>query len=247
MALISLGLSQIEFGTAAPGGTMPSTSKIGKTYKDSCKLAQATSDVTEHYQEGYSAPEVRKKFRKLPILTFSIMDPDAQFLADYVGGTITTNVFGMDGTEVALDRAIRVKTVQGLWIDIPNADIDAVVNAEFSTKGIFLVDFTVTPKAVTSGKPIQMYDGTTGLTVTPTTLSFTSAADSTGKTITATSTGNLTYAGAPSTADWITVTRTGKVATVKVTLNANTETRTAIVTLQADGLSAYVLVSQTGS
>lgn len=81
-SLITLGLSQIMVGTAAPDGTMPTAAltKIGKTYKDTCKMAQDASDVTEHFEEGRSAPEVRKKAKKIPALTFSIMDPDEAFL-----------------------------------------------------------------------------------------------------------------------------------------------------------------------
>ena len=88
-SMITLGLCQIKVGTAAPNGTMPSElNKIGKTYKNTCKIAQATADVTEHFEEGMAAPEVRKKSRKIPTLTFSIMDAIVQDLIDYVGGTI---------------------------------------------------------------------------------------------------------------------------------------------------------------
>lgn len=233
-------------GAAAPAGVMPSLNKIGKTYKDSCKLNQAASEVTEHFEEGKASPEVRKKQKKIPVLTFSIMDPDAQTLADYIGGTVTNGKWGFDGTEEVVNRSIQVQTEQGFWVDIPNADIEAVLNTELSVKGIFLVDFTVTPLSVTSGKAIYMYDGATGLTVDPTSLSFTSAADATGKTITATSTGNVTYAAADAGADWITVTRNLKVVTVKVTANANSEARTANVTIVADGLTAVVPVTQAG-
>ena len=85
MSLITLGLSQIKVGTAAPNGTMPAQlTKIGKTYKDTCKIAQNAAEVTEHYEEGKAAPEVRKKSKKIPVLTFSIMDADVQFLIDYI-------------------------------------------------------------------------------------------------------------------------------------------------------------------
>lgn len=245
-SLISLGLSQIEVGTAAPGGVMPSLTKIGKTYKNTCKLVQAAADVTEHFEEGKYSPEVRKKNKKMPVLTFSIMDPDAQLLADYVGGSVTGGVWGFDGTETVLPRAIRVKSAQGLYVDIPNADIEAVINADMSDQGIFLVDFTVTPLAVTSGKAISAYNGVS-LTVTPETLSFTSAADAVGKTITATSTGNVTYAAAPSDQEWLTVTKAAKVVTVKVSANTNGEARTANVTIVADGLTAIVPVTQAGA
>lgn len=248
-SLITLGLSEILVGVADPTtGVMPgSLAKIGKTYQDTCKMNQANSEITEHYEEGRAAPEVRKKTKRMPVLTFSMMDPDEQALADYVGGAVTDGKWGFDGTEIVANKAIRVKTEEGLWIDIPNADIEAVVNATLSKKGLFLIDFTVTPMAVDAGKPIYSYDGSTGLTVDPTSLSFTAAADSTGQEITAASTGNVTYAAAQAGADWLSVTRALKVVTVKVEANLNSEARTAYVTIIADGITAVVPVTQAGA
>ena len=81
-----------------------------------------------------------------------------------------------------------------------------------------------------------------GLSVSPTALYFGSAADSTGKTVTASSEGNLTQVS--STEAWATVTKSGKVATVKVTQNSTGSVRTAVVTLVADGMSRNVPVTQ---
>lgn len=166
-SLITLGLSEIQVGVAAPTGTMPSSlAKIGKTYQDTCKLSQGTAEVTEHYEEGKAAPEVRRKKKKVPVLSFSIMDPDCQALADYVGGTFiagtpaagedpaTPDTWGFDGSEIVSNRAIKVVTEQGLDVNVPNADIEAVVDAEFSGKGMMKINFTVTPLAVSSGKAI---------------------------------------------------------------------------------------------
>ena len=165
--MITLGLSEILVGTASPNGTMPQESalkKLGKTYKDTAKLSQETSEVTEHYEEGRAAPEVRKKLKKLPKLTFSIMDADIDVLVAYVGGTKVNKSgnsktkWAFDGSEDVENRAILVKSEQGLFFEIPNADIEAVINADMSAKGIFLVEFTVTPLAVKDGKALRAYD-----------------------------------------------------------------------------------------
>jgi hypothetical protein len=166
MSLITLGLSQIKVGAAAANGTMPAElTKIGKTYKDTCKIAQDAAEVTEHYEEGKAAPEVRKKSKKIPVLTFSIMDADVQFLIDYIGGenvgTSDAPKWGYSGDEVVANKAVKVESEQGLDFEIPNGDIEAVINADMSAKGIFLVDFTVTPCAVTSGKAIRGVPHTT--------------------------------------------------------------------------------------
>lgn len=160
MSVITLGLCQIQVGEASKAGTMPSAmAKIGKTYKDTCKLTQDSSDVTEHFEEGKSAPEVRKKSKKMPSLAFSIMDADVQTLVDYVGGsnvgTSSSPKWGYDGDEVVANKAVKVETEQGLDFEIPNGDIEAVINGDFSASGIFLVDFTITPCAVDSGKAIR--------------------------------------------------------------------------------------------
>lgn len=159
-SLITLGLSQIKVGAASAEGTMPAEmAKIGKTYKDTCKINQDAAEVTEHYEEGKAAPEVRKKSKKVPVVTFSIMDPDVHALIEYVGGenigTEEKPKWGFDGDEIVANKAITVETEQGFDFDIPNGDIEAVINADMSAKGIFLVDFTVTPCAVTTGKAIR--------------------------------------------------------------------------------------------
>lgn len=165
--MVTLGLAEILVGTASAAGTMPAENamaKLGKTYKDTAKFSQEASEVTEHFEEGRAAPEVRKKSKKIPKLTFSIMDADIDALVQYVGGTkvnksgSTKTRWAFDGSEQVENRAILVKTEQGLYFEMPNADIEAVVNADMSAKGIFLVEFTVTPLAVKDGKALRAYD-----------------------------------------------------------------------------------------
>lgn len=150
MSLISLGLSEIQVGQiAADGGEATSYTKIGKTYQNTCKLQQETGDVTEHYEEGQAAPEVRKKKKKVPVLTFSIMDPDPTFLEAYLGGTTTGTGDDMEwswsDTAEEIEASIRAIPEVGLVYTIPRGDIEAVLNADVSSQGINLVDFTVTP------------------------------------------------------------------------------------------------------
>lgn len=152
MSKYTLGLCEIKVGDVAETGDMPdSLAKIGKTYKDTAKITQNASDVTEHYEEGKAAPEIRKKSKKIPTLEFSVMDADADTLATYIGGTATGSLgsksWEFDGDEIVANKAIKVVTEQGFDIDIPNADIEATIDADLSAKGIFLVKFVVTPCA----------------------------------------------------------------------------------------------------
>lgn len=150
MGLISLGLTEIQVGAIEQdGGEAKTYKKIGKTYQNTCKLVQESADVTEHYEEGQSAPEVRKRKKKVPILTFSIMDPDVDFLKAYLGGTITGSAdeaeWSWSDVDENIEASIRAVPEVGLVYTIPRADIEAVLNAEMSSQGINLVDFTVTP------------------------------------------------------------------------------------------------------
>ena len=110
-SVITLGLCEIQVGAASAAGTMPAQmAKIGKTYKDTCKMNQDAADVTEHYEEGKAAPEVRKKSRKMPTLTFSMMDANVDDLVSYVGGAkVGEDGWGYDGDEVVANKAIKVE------------------------------------------------------------------------------------------------------------------------------------------
>jgi hypothetical protein len=81
------------------------------------------------------------------------------------------------------------------------------------------------------------------LIVAPVELSFTSAADNTGKTVTATAEGAVT---AISDQAWATATVAGNTVTVKVTANATGKARTANVTVTAADKQVVVLVTQAG-
>lgn len=154
-------------GAAAPNGVMPTVSsmkKIGKTYKDTAKINQEAAEATEHFEEGNAVPVVRKVSKKPPKITFSIMDADIDTLVEYVGGTKIAKSgsektkWAFDGSETVANKSILVKSEQGLWFEIPNADIEANINADLSSKGIFLVEFTLTPCAVSAGKAIRAYN-----------------------------------------------------------------------------------------
>lgn len=92
-----------------------------------------------------------------------------------------------------------------------------------------------------TGKTVKPYIDN-GLTVDKPILYFGNAADTTGKEITVTSTGNIS--AATSSESWATVTTSGKKATVKVTANNTNSARKAVITITADSRSAQVDVLQ---
>lgn len=157
------GLLQISVGAVdlTPDGVFPADfTKLGEAYKDSVKFSQDDPEKTEFFEEGKSVPAVITETKKVPVFSCSIMNPDPKFLSDYLGGSFTAasstrgSLWGYDGSEVVADKGVLIESKVGMKLLIPNAKIQAKMNAELSDKGLFLIDLTITPQAVTSGKAI---------------------------------------------------------------------------------------------
>jgi hypothetical protein len=135
--LFTFGLAQINYK-----GT-----KVGMVYKDTCKLTQDAADVTEHYEEGKAIPALSSKEKKTPKLEFSIMNPDAKFLADHLGGTYdsTDKSWAFDGSETVDPDEWEVITKKGMDFRIPKGDAEVTVEFDISDKSLLLVKFVVTP------------------------------------------------------------------------------------------------------
>jgi hypothetical protein len=162
--MYTYGLSDISVGAVelTPTGAIPATgfTKIGETYQDSCKSSQEAAEVTAFYEEGKAVPAVSTEKKKPIVFSFSIMNPDPKLLSDYLGGSFAAasasvgSTWGWDGSETVANAAFIIKPKAGMTIYIPNGKVQAVLNAALSSKSLVLVDFTVTPEGVTSGKAI---------------------------------------------------------------------------------------------
>lgn len=111
--------------------------------------------MTEHFEEGHAAPVYSKRTKKIPKSTFQLCDADPKALARFVGGKENAGVWEFNGNELTEDAAIEIEPEQGMIIQMPNASIEAVINSDMSSKGIFLVDLTITPLAVDAGGAIR--------------------------------------------------------------------------------------------
>ena len=136
-SLFTYGLDEIQFNDT----------KVGMVYKDTAKLNQDAAEVTEFYEEGKSIPAVTTRQQKTPKLTFSIMNPDAQFLKTHLGGTYdaATKTWGFNGTELPVDGKWEVLTKKGFDVLIRKGQATAKINFDISDKSILLVEFEVVP------------------------------------------------------------------------------------------------------
>lgn len=141
---------------------------------------------------------------------------------------------------IAGEHAFRIvpedKSCEGTQIDRASVRVEE----SYSSADGKLLHYVAKCLKPASGKIVKPYtEG--GLAIDKHELYFGNAADTTGKTVTATSTGNVTAA---SSAEWCTVSCAGKVVTVKVTANNTGASRKAYVTITADNASSIVDVLQ---
>ncbi len=149
MSLVTLGLSKIEVGDIGTDGAMGTTlSTLGYTYQDTCKMTQDDPETTEHYAEEADDPIVSISRGGKTNFAFSIMDADLTVLKTLLGGTTT----GTGATEKweapdklpVIEKSVRITPEQGLKFEIPRMKLVSKINAEFSKKGIMLIEVTGT-------------------------------------------------------------------------------------------------------
>ena len=165
MGLITVGLAEIKVGAAASSPRLFRRLVVyvfsrwfDKRFNTSTPQQlnrPEASEVTEHFEEGHAAPVYSKRTKKIPKSTFQLCDVDPDMLAKYVGGTVNSGTWEFNGNELTANVALEIIPEQGMIFQIPNASVEAVINSDMSSKGIFLVDFTVTPLAVDTGGAIR--------------------------------------------------------------------------------------------
>ena len=234
MSKISWGKCTILSSNSTNGAPTGGWTTIGVPKKDSTKLNVTEGEKKEALDEGDDVVDTRQGKNKY-ILEYDL------FVKKPAGGQVVLPFNIVDGV-VQGEFAHRVipEDDSCVGIQIDRATIHVV--EDFSSEDGVLLHVKVHAMKPAAGNTVKLAVIANGdLTVTPTALYFSNAADTNGKTITATSSGNVT---ATSDSAWATVTTSGKVATVKVTANSGSEPRTAIVTIAADSKTVNVPVIQ---
>lgn len=156
--VFTLGLASIEMG--AVGGS--SKAALGYTYQDTCKMTQEDPETTDFYAEEVEDPVVSTSRSGKTTFEFSLMDPSPETMVQLMGGTAgkssteKTDNDKWDAPDKApnIEQAITITPEQGLKFDIARAKINAKINAEFSKKGILLIDVKATVLKPASGSKL---------------------------------------------------------------------------------------------
>lgn len=147
-SIFTLGLSLIEVGAVGQEGDMGTTlASLGYTYQDTCKMTQEEPETTDHYAEEVDDPVVSISRGGKTNFAFSIMNPSVKVLEDLLGGTGTEG----NGTTThdkweapdkipVVEKSVRITPEQGLKFEIPRMKLLSKINAEFSKKGILLIE-----------------------------------------------------------------------------------------------------------
>jgi hypothetical protein len=227
MAVLSWGKPKIDVAVSTNGE--PSAGATWREFpeikENTAKLTPTKGTKTEATQEGGETVDVRYSKNKF-----------AFECEVFVKKGDTRHIEDVDGLVVE-DYALRLTPeddgTEGFRIDCATVSVEE----SWTSADGKMLKYTFDVKKPAAGKMIKPY---TALVVAPKALSFTSAADTTGQSITATCTGTVT---ASSDQTWATTSVASKVVTVKVTANAG-GSRTAKISILADGKQATVLVTQ---
>ena len=228
MAVLSWGKPRIQKCASVAGIPDGNWVDLDTPKQDTTKLTTTAGQEVTANEEGGDVVDVRAGKN-----TYSLE------IDQFVKKGVARDFDDEDGL-VAGEFAIRLipedEATEGLLIERATIRVEENYSA---TEGKIrhVVVKAIKPAA---GKTLKPYTHN-GLTVSQSELFFTSAADTTGKSITVTSTANPT---ATSSERWATVETSGKTVKVKAEANATGKPRKAVVTITADGKSALIEVTQ---
>lgn len=156
--IVTLGLSKIEVGDIASGGGMGTTlAPLGLTYQDTCKMTQEDPETTEHYAEELDDPVVSVSRGGKTNFAFSIMNADVDTLVTLLGGTKSAaGAWEAPDKLPIIEKSVRITPEQGLKFEIPRMKLVTKINAEFSKKGLLLLEVAGTVLAPTAAASKKM-------------------------------------------------------------------------------------------
>lgn len=145
MAQITIGLASIKVADIlADGATGTTFAPLGYTYENTCKFTEADPETTAFYAEEVDDAIDSSEKAGETKLNFSIANPDVDTLVAVFGGTKDGSSWHAPETKPVIEKSIEVTPKKGLKFTIARAKLTAKLNADFSRKGLFLVEVSCT-------------------------------------------------------------------------------------------------------
>ena len=228
MAILAWGKCKIEFANSVAGTPSGIWTEIDTPKEDTTKITPTAGAEVTAIEEGGEVVDFRTA-KNSYTFEFDL------FVKKGVARSFDDNDGVIPG-EFAFRITPEDASNEGVQIDRCSLRVEE----SYTTADGKILHYVAKCLKPASGKIIKPYVAN-GLVISKAKLYFSNAADTTGKVITATSTGNVT---ASKDASWITVSTSGKDTTVKVEANTTGNVRIGVVTITADGKSAQAEIVQ---
>lgn len=158
--IYTLGLSKIEVGAASDGGMAADgdLKALGYTYQDTCKMTQEEPETTEHYAEEVDDPVVSISRGGKTLFSYSIMNPSVTVMKNLLGGEADEDADTWSAPDKipTVEKSVRITPEQGLKFEIPRMKLVSKINADFSKKGILLIEVSGTVMQPTKANTPKM-------------------------------------------------------------------------------------------
>lgn len=234
----------VEIGRTPDDGTMATVlTSIGTIKDKSSSLEPSDGDKLEAKASG-GKTVAKEQLEGGYMLKTRVIEPDDELLSKLgLGAASTEGDFNVRTHVVDGDWSVKVtpKNIGAKGVKAPLTNIS--YKPGWSEEEGNYADLEIEILKGETDIWYTRFAKKAKLAVTPTSLDFAKAADAVGKTITATTTGEVT---AVSSESWCTVSAAEKVVTAKVTANSGIA-RTANITITADGKGTVLTVTQAGT
>lgn len=151
MALITIGLASIEVAPILGNGSTGTTfATLGYTYENTCKFTEADPEETSFFVEEVDDPVETSSKAGDTKLNFSIANPDVDTLVSVFGGTKNGSSWEAPDSKATIEKSLKITPKKGLVFTICRVNLVAKLNADFSRKGLFLIEVACTVLAPTS-------------------------------------------------------------------------------------------------
>lgn len=138
----TMGIKSIKYGDVGAS----SLTAVGDVYQETCTFVENDKTTTEHKSETSKKKIVINKSEGYK-LQFSIMDPTAEELKAFKGGTVTGGVWTEADDDPQINMKMEIEPIVGKTLLLDDVSVTAKINTTYSSTGITLLEVVCVPQA----------------------------------------------------------------------------------------------------